>query len=209
MQKSILRIVGNKAVLNNRERMCETSEELLGSEMFRMVLDHYLDHLRSINSPLLDIFPDGKSDEPAVNGLVKTLTMLVKYEASVVPHIFDRSAGYLVNLQVLNNFVEFLYDYWRHFDRFIINDSEGDRLDKRPYRTFNETVEHLTHLIRTVYRQIQKNITSTHPNVYRRYQPVPRWQLFRFQRIPVILQKNTRSSIVSVLSGRCLFILLL
>ena len=63
--------------------------------------------------------------------------------------------------------VEYMYDYWISFDRFIINDSEGDRLDKRPYRTFNETIEQLTHLIRTVYRQIQENITGSHPNVYR------------------------------------------
>jgi len=115
----------------------------------------------------MNVFPDGKSDEPAVNGLVRTLTMLVKYESNVVPHIFDRAAGYLRDLQLLNNFVEQLYDYWRHFDRFIINDSEGDRLDKRPYRTFNETIEHLTHLIRSVYRKIQENITGSHPNVYR------------------------------------------
>ncbi len=167
MQKSTLRIIGNKAVLNNRERMCETADELLGSEKFRIVLDHYLGHLRSMNSPLMNIFPDGKSDKAAVNELVRTLTMLVKYESSVVPHIFDRSSGYLRDLHLLNNFVEHLYDYWRHFDRFIINDSEGDRLDKRPYRTFNETIEHLTHLIRTVYRQIQENITGSHPNVYR------------------------------------------
>jgi hypothetical protein len=167
MQKSTLKIIGNKAVLYNRERMCETAEELLGSEKFRMVMDHYLGHLRSMNSPLMNVFPDGKSDEPAVNGLVRTLTMLVKYESNVVPVIFDRSAGYLRDLQLLNEFVEQLYDYWRHFDRFIINDSEGDRLDKRPYRTFNETIEHLTHLIRTVYRQIQENITGSHPNVYR------------------------------------------
>lgn len=167
MQKSTLKIIGNKAVLNNRERMCETPEELLGSEKFRIVLDHYLNHLRSKNSPLMSIFPDDRSDEPAVNGLVRTLTMLIKYESNVVPHIFDRSSGYLRDLQLLNSFVEHLYDYWRHFDRFIINDSEGDRLDKRPYRTFNETIEHLTHLIRTVYRQIQENITGSHPNVYR------------------------------------------
>ena len=74
---------------------------------------------------------------------------------------------FLKDLDKLNNFVEFMYDYWRHFDRFIINDSEGDRLDKRPYRTFNETIEQLTHLIRTVYRHIQENITGSHPTVYR------------------------------------------
>jgi hypothetical protein len=167
MQKSTIRIIGNKVVLNNRERMCETAEELLSSQKFRIVLDHCLSHLHKKKSPLLDIFPGGIFDESAVDDLVKTLLLLVKYEGTVVPHINERSAGFLSDIQLLNNFVEYLYDYWRHFDRFIINDSEGDRLDKRPYRTFNETIEQLTHLIRTVYRQIQENITGSHPTVYR------------------------------------------
>ena len=167
MQKSTLRIIGNKAVLNIRERMCENAEELLSSDKFRAVLDHCINKLKSKNSPLLDIFENGIADELSTDNLVKTLSLLVKYESSVVPHIFDKSAGFLRDIQLLNNFVEHLYDYWRHFDRFIINDSEGDRLDKRPYRTFNETIEHLTHLIRTVYRHIQENITGSHPTVYR------------------------------------------
>jgi hypothetical protein len=167
MQKSTLRIIGNKAVLNIRERMCETAEELLASDKFRMVLDRCIVNLRSKNSPLLEIFGDISVDEESVNDLLKTLTLLVKYENNVVPHIFDKSSTYLKDLDKLTSFIEYLYDYWRHFDRFIINDSEGDRLDKRPYRTFNETIEQLTHLIRTVYRHIQENISGSHPNVYR------------------------------------------
>ena len=167
MQKSTLRIVGNKAVLNIRERMCETAEELLASEKFRSVLDHCIETLQRRNSPLLEIFEKSEPSKNAVDDLVKTLTLLVKYENSVVPHIFENSRVFLRDLQLINNFVEYLYDYWRHFDRFIINDSEGDRLDKRPYRTFNETIEQLTHLIRTVYRRCQENITGSHPNVYR------------------------------------------
>lgn len=167
MQKSTLRIVGNKAVLNIRERMCETAEEMLGSEKFRQILDHCIANLHSKNSPLLDIFENRTVDNESIGDLIKTLTFLVKYENKLVPHIYERSSVYLKDLDRLANFVEYLYDYWRSFDRFIINDSEGDRLDKRPYRTFNETVEQLTHLIRTVYRRIQENITGSHPNVYR------------------------------------------
>jgi hypothetical protein len=147
--------------------MCETAEELLSSEKFRIVLDHCLKTLRSKNSPLLEFFGGCTADEDCVNDLVKTLQLLVKYESNVVPHIFDKSKIFLKDLDKLASFVEYLYDYWRHFDRFIINDSEGDRLDKRPYRTFNETIEQLTHLIRTVYRHIQENITGSHPSVYR------------------------------------------
>jgi hypothetical protein len=167
MQSSTLRIIGNKVVLNNRERMCETDEELLESEKFRTVLNHFIDSLRAKNSPMMDIFADQISDEPAVDDLVRTIVLLVKYESKLVPHIFEKASGFLRDPELLNDFIEHLYDYWRHFDRFIINDSEGDRLDKRPYRTFNETIEHLTHLIRTVYRHIQENITGSHPTVYR------------------------------------------
>jgi hypothetical protein len=167
MQRSTLRIIGNKAVLNIRERMCETAEEMLESDKFRSVLDHCLANLRSKNSPLLEIFGNSEFEDETVNDLVKTLSFLVKYEANVVPHIYGKSKVFLKNLDRLASFVEYLYDYWRHFDRFIINDSEGDRLDKRPYRTFNETIEQLTHLVRTVYRHIQENITGSHPNVYR------------------------------------------
>jgi len=167
MQRSTLSIIGNKVVLNIRERMCETAEEMLASDKFRLILDHCLNNLRSKNSPLLEFFGGCTADEDCVNDLVKTLSLLVKYESNLVPHIFDKSRIFLKDLGKLAGFVEYLYDYWRHFDRFIINDSEGDRLDKRPYRTFNETIEQLTHLIRTVYRHIQENITGSHPAVYR------------------------------------------
>jgi hypothetical protein len=167
MQKSTLRIIGNKAVLNIRERMCETQEELLASDKFRIVLDHCLENLKSKHSPLLGIFVNNEADKESVAILVKTLSLLVKYESHVVPHIFKESGNFLKDLDRLGNFVEYLYDYWRHFDRFIINDSEGDRLDKRPYRTFNETIEQLTHwsgrftdIFRRILRQSSECLPS-------------------------------------------------
>jgi hypothetical protein len=153
--------------LNIRARMCETPEELMSSNKFRIVIDHCLENLKSKQSPLLEIFSGNQIDKKSVDDLVQTLSLLVKYESKVVPHIFEEATAYLKDLDRLSNFVEYMYDYWRHFDRFIINDSEGDRLDKRPYRTFNETIEQLTHLVRTVYRHIQENITGSHPTVYR------------------------------------------
>lgn len=167
MQKNTLRIIGNKAVLNIRERMCETPEELLASDNFRSILVNCLDHLKSKNSPLIEIFPNSEYDDESVTDFITTLSSLVNHEKKLVPHIFKKSEQYLKDLDKLTKFVEHLYDYWRHFDRFIVNDSEGDRLDKRPYRTFHETIEQLTHLVRTIYRQIQQNITGTSPTVYR------------------------------------------
>lgn len=180
--------------------MCETAEELLSSEKFRLVLDHCLKNLCEKNSPLLEIFEKGNCNEESVNDFVKTLTLLVKYESNVVPHIFDKSLPFLRDLRLVHSFVEYLYDYWRHFDRFIINDSEGDRLDKRPYRTFNETIEQLTHLIRTVYRHIQENITGSHPNVYRQVPAGAEMAVISLPKeIPYPVEKYRKLNIVPVI----------
>ena len=73
MQKSTLRIVGNKAVLNIRERMCETPDEMLSGEKFRTVLEHCICGLKSKESPLLSIFGGQPVDEETIGDLVKTL----------------------------------------------------------------------------------------------------------------------------------------
>ena len=167
MPKSSLKIVGKKAVLYIRSRMCETAEELLESNKFRIVLEHCLRQLEKNNSPLIGFFSEGEVTDEGVKNLIRTLVLLEKYEIQLIPHIFPQSTAFLSNTRLLSDFIEYLYDYWRHFDRFIVNDSDGDRLDKRPYRTFHETIEQLTHLVRTVYRRIQENITGSRPAVYR------------------------------------------
>jgi energy-coupling factor transporter ATP-binding protein EcfA2 len=200
MQRNSLRIVSNKAVLNVVERMCETPDELLASKQFRIVLDHYIGNLKSKNSPLLGIFKNNSFETEKVDDLVKTLVHLVKYECNVVPHIFEKSIEFLSDPDLLNDFIENLYDYWRHFDRFIINDSEGDRLDKRPYRTFNETIERLTHLIRTVYRHIQENITGSHPTVYRQVPAGAEMAVISLpKKIPYTSQKYSQLSTIPVI----------
>jgi hypothetical protein len=84
-----------------------------------------------------------------------------------VPKLIEDSQCFVQYPEILEEFVETLYNYWREYERFIICDSTGDHLDQRPYRTFHSTIEALTHLVRQVYRDIQKNISGQHPNIYR------------------------------------------
>ncbi|WP_145962558.1 phosphoenolpyruvate carboxykinase [Bellilinea caldifistulae] len=68
---------------------------------------------------------------------------------------------------LIYDFVENLYNYWRSLHRVLICDRTLDEMDRRPYRTFAETVERLMHVVRSTYRDIQENITGSHPRVYR------------------------------------------
>ncbi|MCU0843569.1 MAG: hypothetical protein MUC76_01425, partial [Spirochaetes bacterium] len=168
MNTMSFRILNNKVILYTRGKVCETPDELFSSALFREVLTRFLGMLREKRSPLLETAGGGTlPPEEAVALLAETLRHLAKLPAQVVPNVVNGAEVFLRDIPAFSRLIEQLYNYWRAHDRFIVCDSEGDSLDKRPYRTFNETVERMTHLVRGAYRDIDENLTSTHPRIYR------------------------------------------
>jgi energy-coupling factor transporter ATP-binding protein EcfA2 len=162
------KILEKKVILTINRRICETPEELLSSELFYKILVRCISRLSKRGSVLLNIFDNSREiSEDNISLLIDTLKSLVKIPIKLVPDIIKGTEKLTSDTNLLNDFVEYLYNYWRSFDRFILCSSEYENLDKRPYRTFNETVEKLTHLVRFTYRNIQENITGNHPRVYR------------------------------------------
>jgi len=157
-----------KVIIRLRNTICDTPEELLSSELFAEVLKNYLHTLGHQHSRLLKIFADPHNiGERDIRVLIQALHYLVKLPASAVKRLVDGSAPFFRDLTLLSDFVEQFYNYWRSLHRLIICDSIGDRYDKRPYRTFNDTVETLMHVVRGTYRDLQENISGNHPRVYR------------------------------------------
>ncbi len=161
------KIIENKIILTSKGRLCETPEELINSELFREILSRFTAHLEKKKSILLKMKKNGHFSDEDISVLIKVLLQLTKNEISVVPGIVPDSDEYLNNPQMLNDFVEQLYNFWRDYERYVICDSEGDSLHKRPYRTFNETIDRLTNVVRKTYREVQENISGTHPRIYR------------------------------------------
>ena len=165
------KFVEHKAILYIRDRVCETADELLSSEMFFEVLRRAVDALKRRESPLAELFQsteDGIIPDQELRHLVAIFRWLAKLPLEHVHKLVNAEQAHLLaRPALLYDFVEYLYDYWREYERFLICDSEGDALDQRPYRTFNRTIESLTHLVRSVYRDIQENISGQHPNIYR------------------------------------------
>ncbi len=160
-------IVERKVVIKIRARICETPEEVLRSRLFRTILELAVKRLAARGSMLMGVFERSPVEPRDLDTLVETLSYLVNMPADLVPNVVPGSRPFLRDRALFNDFVEDLYNFWRSFDRFIICDSTGDALDKRPYRTFNATIEQLTHLIRGMYRDIEENITARHPSIYR------------------------------------------
>jgi hypothetical protein len=167
MQNGSYRIFKDKVVIRIKDRICETPTELLSSKIFLQILNQCVTTLTKRNSRLLGIFDHTDVNSEDMQILVETLIYLTKIPADLVPRVVKGSDQFFRDRNLFNDFVEFLYNYWREMQRLIICDSKGEQFDQRPYRTFNNTIEALTHLVRSTYRDVQENITGNHPRIYR------------------------------------------
>lgn len=161
------RIIGDKVVIRTKDRVCETADELFSSKLYFKILRRCVRDLNHRNSDLIRIFDKRVIEDEDIQLLADTLSYILKIDIDLIPRILPGSEQFLRDRNLLNQFVEYVYNYWRHFQRVIICDSEGNRLDRRPHQTFNRTVETLTNLIRSTYRDLQENITNTHQRIYR------------------------------------------
>jgi len=161
--------IDRKWILRSDGLICKTASDLLSSDLFIQVLVRFIEYLKKQNSVLLGIFGEKPTTDETVRELAQIFQLLCKIPINQAKLIFPGSEA-LKNPENLNEFVEGLYNFWRRFDRFLVCHSEtqvGVGLEIRPYRVFNDTAEQLTHLIRSVYRDIQENITRRHCQVYR------------------------------------------
>ncbi len=168
MRDGSFQLYTDKIVIRIRNRVCDTVDELISSQIFSAVLAQYVRYLAHQQSRLLRVFKDqGNVSPQEIELLQKTLILLTKLPANQAQILLAGSETFFDDLNLLGDFVEQLYNFWRSLHRLIICDSMGMRLDQRPYRTFSDTVEQLMHLVRSAQRDIQENITGDHPRVYR------------------------------------------
>lgn len=167
MKKTSFLMLDGKVVLWLRDRVCENAEELLSSEQFQKFLNRCLCELQAKNSRFLEVFGHTPLTEEDEHRFIEILKFLTRLSAEHVVKLVDGSEVYFKNKSLLNSLVEYIYNYWRHFQRLIISQTERDDTDLHPNTTFNRTIEHLTTLVRNTYRDIQVNITGKYPRIYR------------------------------------------
>jgi hypothetical protein len=161
----------NQIILRSEGTICTTSSELVDSDVFEHVIVNFCEMLCRQDNPLIQPVLGIYKSSGTWKSVVDLLGALVEHSLEEVTHILPGIDHLLEgeNRAILHQFVEKLYDYWRSFDRFMVLRSVPgkSRFDKRPYRSFNMTVEALAHVVRSTYRDICENITGDHPRVYR------------------------------------------
>jgi energy-coupling factor transporter ATP-binding protein EcfA2 len=133
------------------------------------VLINFIADLMQNDSPLIESLNIDPRDKRRDSLFFSLLRMVALFPLDQVVEMLPEAGPYLQKRAELHEFVESLYNYWRGFDRYLVCHSEQgpNSADTRPYRTFTDTVEQLTHIIRGVYRDVCENITGDHPRVYR------------------------------------------
>ncbi len=168
MKNGSYQIYGNKLVLRTQNRLCDSVDELINNGLFLDLLSKYVRFLFRQQSRLLRVFyNEEKVTAEELKTMQATLLLLSKLPANQVSKLIPESKTFFDDMDLLSDFVEQFYNFWRRLQRLVVLDSVDDRLDKRPYRSFTETVEKLMHVVRTAQRDILENITGNHPRVYR------------------------------------------
>jgi hypothetical protein len=168
---SNFRIFDKKVILKVSSFLCETPPILVNSKSFKTIVKLSIQELKRRKSILLDMFGTKDITNNHIETLLKALEYLIILPIDKMVKLVPNSDYLIKNKHILYNYIEYLYNFWRSYDRFVISmGTHAYRVDKRPYRTFNSTIEALNEVIRKTYRDIQENILYSHPNIYRQIQ---------------------------------------
>jgi hypothetical protein len=161
----------DQIILHADGGICTSKRELLGSDIFRRIMALYVQDLLQRDSPLTAALGCAAPNKEGREFLLGLLRSLGESSMEQVAGVLPEARRFLDTgpRTSLHEFVEGFYDFWRSFDRFMVLSSEPgpSSFDQRPYRSFNASIEALTHLVRSTYRDICENITGNHPRIYR------------------------------------------
>jgi len=164
-----MRWEGKQVILHTDGLLCTSIREVVNSRAFERVLHLFLNHLEDHDDPLLSGLFSGHKTKEERRLLLVLLRALADTPIEYAVKSIPGTDAYIDNPRPLYLFVESFYNFWRSFDRYLVCFSEEGPLshDKRPYRTFNATVERLTDTTRALYRDICEHITGDHCRIYR------------------------------------------
>jgi hypothetical protein len=158
-------------ILHTEGMICSTPKQLFQSTEFNRIVALFVRKFVKQNSQIQNIRAMGLFKKSEGLHITDLLRMLSERPLEEIAKLYPEAQAFLEPQarHCLHVFVEEMYNFWRTFDRFMVLHSEPgpSSFDQRPYRSFNATIETLTHLIRGVYRDVCENITGDHPRVYR------------------------------------------
>ena len=152
---------------------CQTGHDAMRSGLARQVMAQFIDVLEQRNSPLLAVASaaeEGGHRARAIARLTEALLLLVDTPYETVMELVPSVRPILADRELLAEFVEKLYDYWRGLERYLIFESRAASSRDRAlegHTTFILAHEQLKLAVLDAYRRIEANVRGHWPRVYR------------------------------------------
>ncbi len=166
-------IAREKVIFDYSTLYCSTPEELLKSELFREIVDRFIEKIASKESSLFafikDTLPLLKREE-MTGYMINLFRLLSSHTSEEVISMNSEYTSILPEKEKLFEFIEELYNYWRRFERFIYLEApKRSQYSKSSihHAQFIKSNEDFKSLVLYTYRHISENLIGKNPRVYR------------------------------------------
>lgn len=166
-------IDANQVIIDYTSAYCETAEKLLRSKPFEHIVCRYLEKLAAKGSPIYESLQERVEPHElsaVLRYAVILLRLLTTHSVKEISSFNRRFARLLEDREVIYDFVEGLYDFWRSYERYIVLSAPKTKLRTRDsihHAQFIKANETLRQLILRTYRIICENLIETPFRVYR------------------------------------------
>lgn len=158
----------NSALINFTAKYCKTQKEVLSSDGFRTVLNHYLKSLKKRDEVIYDeMIKLFGTDEIVMDRLTVLFKLLMILDIDEVEAEDTRFHYLLEEKDLIIEFVEKFYNYWRNIDRYALIRNTHQTDEGMQQVNFIQATDDFTNLILKIYRQITETILEKKNLVYR------------------------------------------
>ena len=156
----------SNVIMNFSTKYCDSPKDLLNSLGFKKVFTKYLSIIEKKDTVLFDKVSNITDGSGVVNTFIDLFKLLIVLDKKEIYSLNKEYKKLLKNKELLIEFVEGLYNYWRSLERYaIIQSSKSDSGIQNV--NFIEANNGFLNVVLQTYRIIEENILGYKHSVYR------------------------------------------
>ncbi|MBF0553969.1 MAG: hypothetical protein HQK96_05345 [Nitrospirae bacterium] len=172
-QKKPYAITRGKVIFDFSLMYCDTPSKLLQSELFTVILRGFIQRIETKQSRVFSFLTENvplRRRESLTKYITGLFRLLASHTAAEIIIMNSQYYDVLSDTEYLLEFIEELYNYWRHFERFMyIEAPKRSHYTKQGihHAQFIKLHVELKTIVLDTYRHVRENLLGINPRVYR------------------------------------------